>query len=82
MPLIAATPAATAAKFEYGFNATRTTANPGAYVLATKVCRQIELLVKFFKKVPCSETVAYSSLFLNGLFVLYLFDNHFKLCDH
>ena len=76
------TAAATAAKYEYGFIATATSANPGAYVLATKVCRQIELLVKLLKNVPRSESVAYSSLFLNGLFILYLLDNHFKLCDH
>ena len=83
MPLDCVSAAATAAKYEYGFIATATAANPGAYVLATKVCRQIELLVLvFFKNVPHSETVAYSSLFLNGLFILYLLDNRFKLCDH
>ena len=77
---IAATAAATAAKYEYGFSATTTAANPGTYVLVTKVCRQIELLVKFFKNVLRSETVAYSSLFLNGFFVLYLLKVIIKSC--
>ena len=69
---IAVTAAATAAKYEYSFIATAKAANPGAYVLATKVCRQIELLVKFFKNVPPLRPlriVLYSKRFVCSVFI-------------
>lgn len=43
MHIIAATAATTVTKYDYGFNATATAANPVSYVLAPNVSGEIEL---------------------------------------